>query len=69
MIDYARFFGVCKQHQRKEKHMAKDFAVHFYNSTAWKRCRMAYIKSINGLCERCLKKATAQRIGYSERWA
>ncbi|MEX1308592.1 MAG: HNH endonuclease [Eubacteriales bacterium] len=36
--------------------MAKDFAVPFYNSTAWRRCRTAYIKSVNGLCERCLAK-------------
>jgi len=34
--------------------MAKDFAAPFYNSTAWKRCRLAYIKAVNGLCERCL---------------
>lgn len=27
----------------------------FYKTTAWKRCRAAYIKSVGGLCERCLK--------------
>lgn len=36
--------------------MAKDFAISFYNSVAWKHCRMAYIKNVNGLCERCLAK-------------
>ena len=25
----------------------------FYNSTAWLKCRAAYIKSVFGLCERC----------------
>lgn len=28
----------------------------FYNSQAWKHCRNAYIKSVGGLCERCLKQ-------------
>lgn len=27
----------------------------FYNTTAWKRCREAYKRSVGGLCERCLK--------------
>ena len=26
----------------------------FYKTAAWKRCRAAYIKSVGGLCERCL---------------
>ena len=26
----------------------------FYKSSAWKRCRAGYIKSVGGLCERCL---------------
>ena len=26
----------------------------FYKTTAWKNCRAAYIKSVGGLCERCL---------------
>lgn len=26
----------------------------FYKSTAWKKCRAAYIKKCGGLCERCL---------------
>jgi 5-methylcytosine-specific restriction enzyme A len=35
--------------------MAKDYAKQFYNSTAWKKCRAGYIKSVHGLCERCGK--------------
>ena len=38
--------------------MAKEWAIKFYNSTAWKECRWAYIVSVNGLCERC------ERAGY-----
>lgn len=34
--------------------MAREFAKQFYSSKAWKDCRMAYIKSVGGLCERCL---------------
>lgn len=33
--------------------MAKEFAKTFYNSKEWKKCRAAYIKSVDGLCERC----------------
>lgn len=33
--------------------MAKDYAKAFYNSTAWKKCKSGYIKSVHGLCERC----------------
>ncbi len=29
------------------------WAKKFYNSKAWKKTRTAYIKSQNGLCERC----------------
>jgi len=36
--------------------MAKEFAVKLYNSTAWKRCREAYIIAVNGLCEMCLEQ-------------
>ena len=32
----------------------KDYAKAFYKSTAWQKCRAAYIKSVGGLCERCL---------------
>lgn len=35
--------------------MAQDFAIPFYNSARWKKCRRGYISSVNGLCERCLK--------------
>ncbi|GBF73223.1 hypothetical protein PA598K_01508 [Paenibacillus sp. 598K] len=31
----------------------KPWAKSFYNSTAWKRCRESYIKTVHGLCERC----------------
>ena len=31
------------------------FTQPFYSSPAWKSCRAAYIKSVGGLCERCLK--------------
>ena len=37
--------------------MAKEFAKAFYNSSAWKKCRQAYIayrKSVDGgMCETC----------------
>ena len=36
--------------------MAKEFAKAFYRSKEWKKCRAAYILSVNGLCETCLKK-------------
>lgn len=29
-------------------------ARQFYNSKAWAECRAGYIKSVGGLCERCL---------------
>lgn len=28
----------------------------FYKSSAWLRCRSAYIKKVGGLCERCLAR-------------
>jgi len=28
----------------------------FYKTKAWQRCRDGYIKSVGGLCERCLKR-------------
>lgn len=31
----------------------KEYAKSFYTSEAWKKTRLAYIKSVNGLCERC----------------
>lgn len=36
--------------------MAREFAKAFYRSNAWRKTRAAYIKSVDGLCERCLKK-------------
>lgn len=34
----------------------KDYAAHLYKSKAWQHTRLAYLKSVGGLCERCLKK-------------
>ena len=34
----------------------KDYAKSFYKSQVWKRTRAAYLKSVNGLCERCKAK-------------
>lgn len=31
----------------------KEYARPFYTSDTWKKTRAAYIKSVNGLCERC----------------
>lgn len=33
--------------------MARDFAVAFYHSQEWRKCRAEYIKQAHGLCERC----------------
>ena len=33
----------------------KDFAKAFYLSEAWRSTRDAYLKSVGGLCELCLK--------------
>lgn len=33
--------------------MAREFAIKFYNSKAWKKCREVYKQSVYGLCERC----------------
>lgn len=33
----------------------KEYAKSFYKSKQWERCRASYIKSVGGLCERCLK--------------
>ncbi|MDE6182051.1 MAG: HNH endonuclease [Eubacteriales bacterium] len=37
--------------------MAREFAKSFYNSKAWKKCRIAYINNRilidGGLCEKC----------------
>ena len=34
--------------------MAKPYAIEFYSSTRWKRCREEYKKYKHYLCERCL---------------
>lgn len=34
----------------------KDFAVAFYKSKSWKRCRDGYMSRAGGLCEECLKR-------------
>ena len=34
----------------------KPYAESFYKSPAWKRTRIAYAKSVGGLCERCYAK-------------
>lgn len=34
----------------------KDYARTLYSSTAWKKCRAAYTRSVGGLCERCRAK-------------
>jgi 5-methylcytosine-specific restriction endonuclease McrA len=34
----------------------RDFAKTFYKSKAWQQCRASYLKSVGGLCERCLAK-------------
>ena len=39
----------------EEYDMAKEFAQGFYKSKAWQRCRAAYVASVGGLCERCLR--------------
>lgn len=39
----------------KENRM-KDFAAAFYKSRRWQACRAAYLRSVGGLCERCLRK-------------
>lgn len=36
--------------------MAREFAKAFYKSKEWERCRADYIRSVGGLCERCLKR-------------
>lgn len=36
--------------------MAREFAVAFYHSKAWKDTREAYMRSHRGLCEPCLAR-------------
>lgn len=34
----------------------KEYAERFYKSKQWQACRLAYMKSVGGLCENCLRK-------------
>lgn len=34
----------------------REFAEKLYKSREWQRCRAGYIKSVGGLCERCLQR-------------
>lgn len=36
----------------------KEFAKGFYLSTQWRKCREAYFKKANGICERCGEAGT-----------
>ena len=33
--------------------MAQEWALWFYRSKAWQRCRAGFISSVYGLCQRC----------------
>ena len=44
------------QHTQEGAYALRDFAKPFYSSTAWENTRRSYIKSVGGLCERCLAK-------------
>lgn len=33
----------------------QEYAERFYKSKQWQACRLAYMKSVGGLCEECLK--------------
>ena len=50
--------------------MAKEYAKAFYTSTAWAQCRESYLKSVGGLCERCLSQGLiipAKIVHHKER--
>ena len=36
--------------------MARDPVHRFYGTQQWRRARETYLRSVGGLCERCLKK-------------
>jgi 5-methylcytosine-specific restriction endonuclease McrA len=38
--------------------MAQDYAIGFYNSTAWIKCRTGYMQGQNYICEKCKGVAT-----------
>lgn len=49
--------------------VARDFAIKFYNSKAWKQCREGYKQSVHGLCERCLangKYVAGEEVHHKE---
>jgi len=39
------------------RNMSKEYSKAFYRSKQWLKARAGYIASVNGLCERCLKKS------------
>ena len=41
----------------------REISKPFYNGKAWRKCRAGYIKSVGGLCERCLKEGKVKE-GY-----
>lgn len=41
----------------------REISRPFYKSKAWRKCRAGYIKSVGGLCERCLKEGKIKK-GY-----
>ena len=41
----------------------REISKPFYNGKAWRKCRAGYIKSVGGLCERCLKDGKIKK-GY-----
>ena len=36
--------------------MAKEFALKFYRSRAWVKCKNSYISRVHGMCEQCDRK-------------
>ena len=43
---------IYTRYVRNEESM-KDFASSLYHSSEWESCRVAYMKRVGGLCERC----------------
>ena len=48
--------GLCCHDVTSRLHTMKAYAESFYKSKRWQSTRQAYLKSVGGLCERCLKK-------------
>ena len=40
--------------------MAKEWAIKFYKSSVWKKCRESYISTVFGLCEECTRECTRE---------